>query len=528
VTWRTWSPVSRPYGRVTIPTGVALFAAAFLVVSPGLYVDKFADDLSIGVCVALIVVFWGTAFALSGGDHTIAFLWAILFGALLPNDIAGLVLLSAAPLLLIVRLVITQGGLDRIERRVVALVAYAACVWAARLGNTTDLWSLPLYLFLDVLPITLLLLIPRAARSPLHLNLLALGWCAAIGAQLFPLMVKPFALGALSPFTIWYDLNHGTLPRAHYLGVLLILYGVFLGYYGSLRRSWSVLLLLTLVAFGVFVTEAKHAWLAAAGGMAVLGMFLARGRVRWRSLVASTVTLVLVTGLVGQLFAFDDRISLGRSEKYLEWVGASRKIVFIERTSAYLRSHPLDFLVGLGVGSYGSRVASSRATDVLYKEGYRLPSLIPPFTSPPYRNNVSDLFAARHVAAFTGSNVIMNPFSGLVGVIAEFGLLGATLYVALYFNVITLAARVLKDDPSTLWRALAAASVFAIPFLFFLNLFDTYFSQPSVTIPMWYMLGCLCARERMLNGSYELPVDIDSRVGRLAHNIRALHTGTTV
>ena len=155
-------------------------------------------------------------------------------------------------------------------------------------------------------------------------------------------------------------------------------------------------------------------------------------------------------------------------------------------------------LVGLGVGSYGSRVASSRAVGVLHKDEYRLPAVIPPFTSAPYRANVGDLYTAADARPFTGSNVIMNPFAGVVGVIAELGILGSCLYMLVYLTVFTTAVRVIRDDGSVMWRALAGTAVFAIPFLILLNVFDAYFSQPSVTIPVWYLLSCVYARDRML------------------------------
>jgi hypothetical protein len=489
-----------PTATKTIRT-VALFAAAFLVVSPGLYLDKFEGGLSIGVCLALALGFGAAAFLVTEGNVRIASLWTLLFAALLPNGVFGLALLSMAPLLVLARLLFSRGGLNRLERRIAVLLLYAAGIWLVRIGNTTDPWTFPLYLFLDLLPIVLVLLIPQMARSPSHLKLIAVGWYAALGAQLFPLMAKPIALGEPSPFSLWYDLNHGTLTRAHYLGVLLILLGVFLGYYGSLRRNAPILFLTALSAFGVYVTGSKHALLAAIAALLVFGALRARGRVRWRSVAAAGVAVLIVAGVFGRLFALDDRISLSSTDKWVSYISLSDKVVFVERTYTYFAAHPVDLLVGLGVGSYGSRVASSRATDVLYKEAYRLPAAIPSFTSGPYGESMRDLYTAADADRLSGSNVAGNPFSSVVGVVAELGLLGTSLYLLIYSAVLRMALKVIQDDSSDLWRALAATSIFAIPFLLLLGVMDAYFSQPSVTIPIWYLFGCVCARYRMMGGS---------------------------
>ena len=76
-------------GALLVRVGI-LYAVAFLIVSPGLYVDKFAGGLGSGVCLALSAGFGCAALIATGGRLLIAYLWTVLFAALLPNDVSGL------------------------------------------------------------------------------------------------------------------------------------------------------------------------------------------------------------------------------------------------------------------------------------------------------------------------------------------------------------------------------------------------------------------------------------------------------
>ena len=81
--------------------------------------------------------------------------------------------------------------------------------------------------------------------------------------------------------------------------------------------------------------------------------------------------------------------------------------------------------------------------------------------------------------------MLTNPFSSLVGIVGEHGLLGTAL-MAVFFVLLVRAgvARWRAAASAPEWRAAGAALAFAIPFLAVLAVFDSYFEQPSVALPI--------------------------------------------
>jgi len=126
--------------------------------------------------------------------------------------------------------------------------------------------------------------------------------------------------------------------------------------------------------------------------------------------------------------------------------------------------------------------ASIRATDILFKEENRLPSLIPPHSSPAYRSVAYDLYTSAIVGtARFRSGVLTNPFSSVIGIVGEYGI-GGTLVVGFMLLALTRAGyRRWKDatlDP--VLRAAGATVGFAVPFIVMVSVFDSYFEQPDV------------------------------------------------
>ena len=126
--------------------------------------------------------------------------------------------------------------------------------------------------------------------------------------------------------------------------------------------------------------------------------------------------------------------------------------------------------------------AEIRASDVLYK-GSAQADFIPAHTGDSYREVAHDLYTS-DIALTTGarSGALTNPFSSVVGIVAEFGLIGTVAMLVLLFAAARLGFRTWgRVELPAAWRAAGAAAGFGVPLLLFLGIFDSYFEQPDVT-----------------------------------------------
>ena len=222
---------------------------------------------------------------------------------------------------------------------------------------------------------------------------------------------------------------------------------------------------LGLTAFWVAVGDTMLAWAIGLAIAVVAALVLA---VTAGPYLAARIGSVLVGGLW---------------EPYVVLAKVNPKVQLVLRTGRLLARDDANTWIGFGPGAYASRAASIRATDILFKEENRLPSLIPPHSSPAYRSVAYDLYTSAIVGtARFRSGVLTNPFSSVIGIVGEYGI-GGTLVVGFMLLALTRAGyRRWKDatlDP--VLRAAGATVGFAVPFIVVVSVFDSYFEQPDVT-----------------------------------------------
>jgi hypothetical protein len=162
------------------------------------------------------------------------------------------------------------------------------------------------------------------------------------------------------------------------------------------------------------------------------------------------------------------------------------KVQLYERTAALMKPDELHTWIGFGPGAFASRAASSRATSALYKAESKLPAIVPSFTPPTYGATVGDLYTADIVATIRNrSDVLTSPFSSLVGIVAEYGLLGSLVIAVFLGALIQQGVGLWRSAGSTAeWRAVGATLAFAVGLLTALSLFDSYFEQPDIVMPI--------------------------------------------
>jgi hypothetical protein len=291
--------------------------------------------------------------------------------------------------------------------------------------------------------------------------------------------LQPLATGRAA------DDTTGTAESAHHLGIAMLLLVVLLASVALASRRRIVTPLLLVVLFVFMMTDSKHVILSAIpAGLIYTWLVIRPARSRaWRRRVrAGLLVLGLTVGPWVAVRVADFAVN-GLWRPYVVLATINPKVQLFIRTGHLLARNDVTTWIGLGPGSFATRAATIRASDVLFKEGNRLPSFIPPFTSPAYRSVVYDLYTSAIVAtARYRSGALTNPFSSLIGIVGEYGLLG-TIVVAGFFYLLARAGfrRWRDESADPFWRAAGATVGFAIPLLVVLGIFDSYFEQPDVT-----------------------------------------------
>ena len=457
-----------------------------------------------------IVVACAIGFVVTGRPQLIVLLPAI--AACLPSRQAGF----AAYALALTYFVAEHGGrrlvrpLETADRLLIAVGIWVTMSWLVNLGTQTDLWSLPVFVLTFLTP-WLLVFVARAAPWTDDDVRIGLGlWLALALVQIAPALVKPAATGELSaymvPFSIIqltgvgllrtlaatesFDVTSGTTASAHYLGILLMLGLVFLLAVMAARRQW-VPLLIAATGYVFLMTDSKHVIVAAFPAAVLFLWRVVRPALRPGAARGLLVVSLIVVAVVGPYVGIRAWriLSQGSWKPYAELVSLNPKVQLVKRTAELLGRKDLNTWVGYGAGSYATRAATIRASAVLYKEGNELPAFIPAHTGDAYRSVAYDLYTTELADAVKfRSGVLTLPFSSIVGIVAEFGLIG-TLLVLAFFGSVTAAGYAVwrRADAPPLRRAAGAALGFAVPFLCVLGFFDSYLEQPGVTGPISVM-----------------------------------------
>ncbi|MGE5092886.1 MAG: hypothetical protein ACM3OH_12030 [Bacillota bacterium] len=431
-----------------------------------------------------------------------------LISAFLPSPELGFV----AYLVALGFFLLVYGGarlvrpLDALDWALLAVLLWTLMSWLVNLGDQTDLWSLPVFTLTFLAPWLLLFTARAAAWSPADLGAITVTYAALVTSQLAPAFLKPIVLRMPEAFSVPLiplqvtkvalirnflaagdasDMTSGTTPSAHHLGIALLLFAVFLVALNAASRRRVLVWLLAAVVFVFLMTDSKHVILSAVpAGLVFAAIVLWPAlAARWRRVL--TVAGVIVAVTVGPLLAVKAARILvdGLWRPYIVLAKINPKVQLVMRTGELLSHGSLDTWIGYGPGSYATRAATIRATDVLFKEAQRLPDFIPPYTSPAYRSVAYDLYTADIVAtAQFRSGVLTNPFSSLIGIVGEYGIAGSAV-VALFLWLLARAGfrRWRDEGADRRVRAAGATLGFAVPFLVCLGIFDSYFEQPDIT-----------------------------------------------
>ncbi|HET8633633.1 MAG TPA: hypothetical protein VFL88_05765 [Gemmatimonadales bacterium] len=437
----------------------------------------------------------------------------------LPATTAGFVAGAATLFLLLMLMGARRAAapLEDADGPLLAILAWAILAWVVNLGQQTDAWSLPVSLLMFWCPWLIVFLLRSARWSERELNTMASAWMALIVVQLLPAFIKPLAQGDIAAYlvpllpvellgvrlpghdaiTAAADITNGTLRSAHHLGVVTVLGIIYLlALYWRNGRGRTVAAVFVLGAM-LLMADAKHVVLSAVlvgmpAGALLLWPDLSR-RARLRLASAGVVLVVGGAALAGA--AVVQVVRAGLWEPLVGVASFNPKVLLVTRTAHLMDPAALHTWIGYGPGAYASRAASSRATGALFKDETQLPDFIPPHTPPAYESVVYDLYTA-DIATTTRfrSGMLTNPFSSLIGIIGEYGILGTIVFVVFAAALVRRGTATWRDgNRAASQRAFGATLAMAIPLLLVLSFFDTYFEQPDVVVPialLWLLASC--------------------------------------
>ena len=512
-------PVRRWIVWLSIPA-LLIGVAAYPIVSEG----------AMPLPVALMILLATAAVIVMRGNLRMLLLLPLV-AAFLPSAQIGF----AAYLLTLGYFALEHGAarlaarLDRVDWAMLAVLAWAVLSWLANLGDQTDVWSLPVFTITFLSPWLLVFIARAVPWRPGEISLIAGAWLAATMVQAVPSLLKPVLIGETSAYTVPLvaiqvtgvgllrsfipggssDLTTGTMTSAHHLGATMLLAIAMLIALRMAVQGTRILGVLVLLGFVFLMTDSKHIVLAALPAGLIFGRVVLWPRLAVRTRRALNVTAIVLGIGIGAYagpplarFVVD-----GLWRPYMVLATLNPKVLLYTRTAELLAQGSPATWIGFGPGVYASRAASIRATSVLFKEENRLPGFIPPHTGRAYGSVAYDLYTSEIVATEKDrSGALTSPFSSLVGIVGEFGLLGAGVVFWFLWVLARAGFAVWRTgEAEPLVRAAGAALGFGIPLFVLMGLFDTYFEQPAVTAPLVLLAVIALAGER--SGAAGIPRD---------------------
>lgn len=511
-------------GNRWLPLAAALALPA-LVIGVLLYPDNVTQSMPTLLAGAVLL---GTAMLFLALDRPRLMLLLPVVASFLPSATAGFL----GYMLALIYFAAECGGrrlvrpLDSVDWALTAVLVWVVASWIVNMGIETDPWSLPLFTLTFLSPWLLLVLARAAPWTQRDLEDLPATFLALATAQLAPLLCKPLLLGTPGSYVVPLrsfspvargtfdrlagpasgDFAFGTTASAHYLGIILLLAIVLLVARSVARHRLESRWIALALGFGFLMTDAKHVVLAAIPAGCAFYWIAIRPAIApfMRQLATLALLLALLAGGRWAKTQVRTLVDRGLWKPLVALTTLNPKVQLVLRTADRMERNDVSTWMGLGPGSYASRAATIRATDVLFKDADHLPAAVPPHTGESYRAAAYDLYTSEIALTIQyRSAVLTSPFSSVIGVIAEFGVLGALLVGWLFLTLAVRGWRLWRcPRVSPTLRAAGAAFGFAIPLLAALGLFDSYFEQPGVTATV-ILLGVvtLGALDRAATGS---------------------------
>ena len=288
------------------------------------------------------------------------------------------------------------------------------------------------------------------------------------------------------------DLVTGTLGNANNFAIFLFIssFLVVVKYLKTRNLLW-LLTFPYLLLYG-FLADAKSF---------LIGIFLAGGFLfaRWiwfnsgllKRIALITISFIFLSWFIPAFTKLVRPVTDLLYEMYV--VGEyNHKYLYISRALDYSNRNPIQYLIGTGPGTCGSRSANSRAYDSMHKtkDSFALTAL-PPKTSVYANDILVDLFQYDYaIKSRYRSALLGNPFNSWTAIYVEFGLLG---FLLLCFFFTMIGFHLLKAN------AIEAKVVFVLLISIVIAGFvDQTFERPIPMILLYFLCGLTLPRKKLI------------------------------
>jgi hypothetical protein len=260
-----------------------------------------------------------------------------------------------------------------------------------------------------------------------------------------------------------------------------------------------------VTAFAAVMLLAQYRALIVSTLVALLAVgFVLKGRARGIAAVsASILVVVALFSLVATQLPFLKLGSAARSivDRPREYAAGRGQV--IDHVFSMYADLPETMVIGSGPGTYSSRAWQTFASADSGSRSNVAGGYAMLFTSgEEYSTDVSEAYVVPQIqqgAIREGSRAISNPYSSYGSLLAEVGVLGAALLVALYLSALVRSLRMSRHTISSRSSgdplpALALATFVAFLTIVQMALLENWFEVSRMTFLIWIMLA-VCARE---------------------------------
>jgi len=503
--------------KILLPTKYIIFTV--LISLPIRYhLGSFSESYLPAIALFLLIIVF-SIFAYSSGNYRYIY-YFFLWGAGIPSDIFRFLLLGIAVIFLALlcpkKIAYFGQDLLLLTKVFVILVAYLGLTSIAFVGYNSDLWSFLLYLitFLSY-PICAFLLL-RIDLSDDDIFFMLKVLLTVIFSHLISVLLYPLILGSINDYTSavgslmafanslgmsfpvddypWGDWHMSSLSSSNIVGLISSIFGVFCLFCALFKEKVYYYLLMGLSFLIYIMTDTKHTY-----AITIIGIYLL---LWWVHLLINKwwVNLFLYIGAFVLFIIFSiNMINIWNSldnieRKYTEDVQNS-KYELIQRSVKLIKEHPMAFLVGRSPGTYGSRIASSRAGDVIAKKEIKLPSFIPNRASSDYAWAMDGLYTET-ILVQSKSGAMQNPFASMIGIVMEMGIIGGLLFFFILYSIFIFCNKFIKETTSLIWKAYAITVMFAILYMIWGSIFEQYFEVPAAAMFFWSFIAIFLLKYR--------------------------------
>ncbi|HCR17601.1 MAG TPA: hypothetical protein DIU35_08960 [Candidatus Latescibacteria bacterium] len=171
----------------------------------------------------------------------------------------------------------------------------------------------------------------------------------------------------------------------------------------------------------------------------------------------------------------------------------NHKYVFLQRALGAIPRQFDTLLTGTGPGTVGSRAANLRAYDTMYKSPSQadvISRILPAYTGLVARSYFSDLYQEEFAkVAKWRSGTLSQPFSSLISLFVEFGIVGLLLFGTFVWNLLRTTVEISARNVDDLFARMGLTVYLTTLCLSCMTIFDTYLERPTLMIAYWLFAG---------------------------------------